>query len=521
MKFVQITSEAEAFAAATEWTSTPPLERLIQMAFRAGCRTVVALDDGKCSEWQEEFDILFRDIAHRLQGEPVLLLFPRGKADNEGDILKALSTPGGVVGYAILRPSPLESVAEALIVAGPISDTHFITCQAQHTLQLPGDEPREINMRGLPFMQQDRMVTSCAHASLWIATRLITGAFPEWPNCGVVTCKRAADALQFQHTPFRFGRKLPTMGLFHDEIMLILEREGYDPVSYRFLTESEKNKADHTVYRWVESGIPVILLVDLELGGHSVVICGHTFDPDAWWPGARRDYFPSLASDDLWYSSSLWAVQYLVIDDNYGPALAMTRGSLRNRSSVAIVPLPRAAKIYLLPEDAEGVAAAILFSEGIDDGLKAILEQGPDVWVERLRLALREQRDKLVLRTFLVPSNDVVQHLQGTPSYASQTRRLVQRLTLPDKVWLVEISIPSIYGDKLKLGEALLDPQVPSKFMRTGLEPLLWLHLPGLVWSPSQLGLGALAVGGEAPAALLRRAVPLESNSAPSAPPAR
>lgn len=506
MKFAQIASEADAYSAAAEWTSAPPFERLIQMAFRAGCRTAVELDDvQQCSEWQEEFDTLFGDIAHRLQGEPVFVLFPRGKANNETDVRNALSKPRGVVGYAILRPSPLDSVVEAVVVAGPGSGTHFITCQSEHTLQLPGDEPRKINIRGLPFMQQDRMVTSCAHASLWIATRLVTGAHPEWPDCGVVTCKSAAEALQYQHTPLRFGRKLPTMGLFHDEIMLILEREGYDPVSYRFLTESEKNKADHTVYRWVESGIPVILLLDLERAGHSVVICGHTFDQDAWWPGARRDYFPSLASDDLWYSSSLWAAQYLAIDDNYGPALAMSRGSLRNRSSVAIVPLPRTAKIYLLPEDAEGVAAAILFSEGIDDGLKALLQQGPNVWVERLRLALREQRDMLVLRTFLVPSNDVVRRLQGTSSYSAETKRLVKRLALPDKVWLSEISIPSIYGDKLKLGEALLDPHVPSMFMRTGLEPLLWLHLPGLVWSPSQLGPGALAVGREDPAPLMPR----------------
>jgi len=505
MKFVQLTTEADVPTTATQWSSGPPLARLIQVAFRAGCRTVVELAAAECAEWDEEFQALFADISDRLQGTPVFLLFPDGAVINENDVLKAASTAEGILGYAIVRPSPLESVAEALITARPSSSTHFITCQSRHSMKLPGDKPLTLDVRGLPFMQQDRIVTSCAHASLWMATRLVVGAYPEWKNCEVVTYNRAAEALQYQHTPHRYSRKLPTMGLFPEEIMLVLEREGYDPVPYRFSSESEKARADHTVYRWVESGIPVILLMDLEEGGHSVVVCGHTFDPDAWWPGARRDYFPSLASDDLWYSSSLWAVQYLVLDDNYGPALAMTRGSLRMRSSVAIVPLPKAAKIYLLPEDAESIVAGILFSEGIDGWLKALLGQGNGNWVEWLRLALREQRDKLVLRTFLVRSKEVVDAVRQTPSYAAQTKQAVRKLKLPEKVWLAEISIPSIYGDKLKLGEALLDPRIPIKLMRTGFEGLLWLHLPGLVWSPEQLGPDPLAVGREGPAPLLPR----------------
>lgn len=480
MKFIPIPTLASAHLLHMQWGESESLRRLLQLAYRNGARTVVAQAGPISDEWAQENKALFSDIAEYLDGDPSLLLFLRGEVvDGEG-IAKAVEDRG-VLGYAILRPGPLRSVVEGFITPNQSSDVHFITCQADRSFDIAGDgQPITISLKGLPFMQQDGIVSRCADASLWIATSLVAGAHPDWHDCSVVTHDLVHDALQF--APAVASRRLPSGGLGFDEMMLVLERNGYDPIPYVFRTEEERNKSDQLVYRWVESGIPVILSLALEDAAHTVVVCGHTFDPDAWWPGARTDYFPKLAAEEHWLSSSLWAVQYLLLDDNYGAALAMTRGSLRTRTLAAIVPLPKSAKVYLHAEDAETLVAGLIFA--LRGSLNIPGKKQPQ-WLDWLvSAAMGKPRHRFVLRTFLARGSDVVDHLQKA-GYPKKLADFSKNLSLPDTVWVSEISLPAIYGDTLKVGEVILDPKVPNGFHRKGTESMLWVNLVGQVWVPS------------------------------------
>lgn len=481
MEFLPLTSLASAHLLHTRWGNSEPLRRLTQLAYRNEARSVVSLQGTECKQWKQEYGALYGDIADHLQGDPSLLLFVRGTVKAEEDLRDAAGKDD-VVGYATLRPLPLGSIVEGFIVPKSTSDVHYITCQSDITLDLPGTgEPLTLSLKGLPFMQQDGVVSRCADASLWIATALISGAHSEWKGCQIVTHDLVSEALQY--SPALASRRLPSGGLGFSEMMLTLERHGYDPIPYVFANEEDKSKSDHIIYRWVESGIPVILCLELEKDeAHTVVVCGHTFDPDAWWPGARTDYFPRLASEDRWLSSSLWAVQYLVVDDNHGPALAMTRGSLRNRTFAAIVPLPKTAKVYLAAEDAETIVANLIF--GARAELIQLKPEQQTPWLAWLKSAAIMPDQRFVIRTLLARGADASQHLQKA-GYSQDVAALAKGLSLPDTVWLSEISLPAIYGDKLKIGEVILDPKVPGGFHKYGIESLLWVNLVGQVWTPS------------------------------------
>lgn len=481
MNVIPLDSLASAHLTHLNWSDSESLRRLIQLAYRNGARAVVALDAPECPQWSQESNAMFGDIADLLGATPPLLLFVKGDVKGESDIRKA-GTKGDVVGYAILRPSPLGSVVEGFIVPSSTSDIHYITCQSEITIDVPGtNEPLQLSLKGLPFMQQDGVVSRCADASIWIATSLVAGAHPEWHDCSIITRRLVAEALQY--SPEIHSRRLPSGGLGFHELMLVLERQGYDPILYSFVSEEDKKKSDHIVYRWVESGIPVILGLELEHGLHTVVVCGHTFDPDAWWPGARTDYFPRLASEDRWLSSSLWAVQYLVLDDNFGPALAMTRGSLRTRSYGAIVPVPKDAKVYLLPEEAETVAANLIFVFGSAGGLAPPPAGEAQPWLDWLFRATTLPTERFVIRTLLARGTDVQEHLQAV-GYPASVAKAAKSANFPDSVWLCEVSLPEIYGDKLKVGELVLDARLPAGMHKQGFESLRWMNLVGQVLTP-------------------------------------
>lgn len=492
LEMTELRTIADPYVDSIKYADSEALQRLFVLAFNQGYTKVAKLPCPECQEWEDEKAAMFNLLADKIDGDPDLLLFLRDTvADDQEVDLKALADEGKVGGYAIVRPDPLGSVAEAVITAPPSTAEHYLTCETSLPLAGLAEGPP---VRGLPFMEQDGVVSCCAHASLWMASRLVTARFGAELACSTITSGSVTEATI--HQPAILRRKLPTGGLTLQEILMALEASGYSPLSYAFESDAEKNQIDQTIYRYVESGIPVILLLELEEAGHSVVVCGHTFDPDAWWPGAREVYFRSLAAEDQWLPSACWTPQYLILDDNYGPALAMSRGSLRNRCSAAIVPLPREARIFLTAEDAEQVAAGYLFAEAIVEAMEHQLDHNDwSLWASNAQQGTR----KFVLRTLLVESASLLTHIHKLTGYSERTREVLSSKAYPERVWMIEVSLPSIYGAKRKLGEILLDPHIPKQFIR-GLEPLLVFHLPGFVWDASA---DAEYVGPELPAPVI------------------
>jgi hypothetical protein len=482
VKVVSFQDLASALFGLADLSSSVHFQRLVVLASRIGCRSVVVLSGQSCNEWNEEDKAVFEALRPRIETEPVLVLFVEGsmpRVRTEKGVARALRG-AKMIGCVLVRPRPLESVAEAWIAARPSTDEHYCTCIAEGFCRLPIG--LDIAVVGIPSMEQDGVASSCAHASLWVASKLAMSRFGGSNQAEVITYSKVASSICGQ--PPISGRRVPTAGLNHQEILLALEAHGYAALSYEFDTPQKRAVADHVVYRYVESGIPVILLLELEGDvGHCVVVCGHTFDRDAWWPGARRDYYPSLAAEDEWISSACWTPEYIIVDDNYGPGMAMTRSTLRRRTTIAIVPLPRDVNLMLTAEDAEILSGGLLFSPPVLQAVEATA-QVHNEWISSLASALVLRTEQPVLRTFLVESRRVREHLISRDGYGGETKDAARKLVMPEWVWMVEISVPGAYGDKLKLGELVLDPHMPKAFLTSGTEPFLWCHLVSVLWTP-------------------------------------
>jgi hypothetical protein len=478
MKFFNL-DDATPFLLYLDLGESRSVRRMLALARRAGAETVV-LTEGVArdasSEWCNEWDVFYGPIGLGLAATCSRLDFVRGQVRTKSELETLLANClAAHVGFALLRPPPLNSVVLGVVPPAPGNAVQYIGCCCRYPARL-GDigVATDHHIAACPTMEQDGTVSVCAHASLWIATDILSKRFPD---CQPVTSGFACEAIRRVDPTYR---AVPSPGLAIYQLWAALDAAGYTVMFYDvegFKEGAEESLApDHLVYRYVESGIPAIAVLDLEIGAHTIAIVGHTFDPDAWWAGARAGYYPSLYRGKQWIPSALWTPQYIVQDDNYGPYLDMSRGSLRNRSTAVIVPVPASVKMMMPPEEAETTAAAVLYAP--DVMLAYMHPDNKSEWTAHIYA--RHDDGRFVLRTLLLSKGEMTSHIQAT-NYAEETRGALLALQVPDWLWMVEVSAANMFGEMLKLGEVLLDPRVPTALRFQGMNPLLALHLPGFV----------------------------------------
>jgi hypothetical protein len=98
---------------------------------------------------------------------------------------------------------------------------------------------------------------------------------------------------------------------------------GYDPVVHSLRDQAETKEL---IYNYVESGIPVILVVSLPNVGpgyHALTVVGHTYDPEH--PGNAPPHDGSVRS------TSDWCPFFVIHDDRIGPYLKLAVGPLDGR----------------------------------------------------------------------------------------------------------------------------------------------------------------------------------------------
>jgi hypothetical protein len=91
---------------------------------------------------------------------------------------------------------------------------------------------------------------------------------------------------------------------------------------------------------------------------------------------------------------------------------------------------------------------------------------------------MTDSRHHLVARIHLARRARLSAHFAAATGYGSRTREILSACDgYPDYVWLIELSLPMIYGTKAKVGEVILDPHADET------DAVLRVHLPGLIWS--------------------------------------
>ena len=199
--------------------------RLLAILSAAGCRTVVEESEYIDSDFRDSYNRFYylqhRDTPRRCQR---LHFFSTIVTPRDLGIIPAKAA-FSYLGFAVVRPLPdhrfgrtllATSVAQSMFGNCYPGEELFLTCAASHTVNLAGNQ---LGLHGTPWMQQDKLVATCASVSIWTANWHMSNRFPR--DFRKFTIARITDlAVQFNMST---GRAMPSAGLTIEQIILALQ----------------------------------------------------------------------------------------------------------------------------------------------------------------------------------------------------------------------------------------------------------------------------------------------------------
>ena len=188
------------------------------------------------------------------------------------------------------------------------SNLEFPTCQGDFPVNLAGIPLKTL---GPAFMEQDTMVSACATTAIWMSTTTMGQRFglPQ-----ISTSEITELATQYFFTE----RSMPSAGLTHEQMAHCLRAMGYEPLKEIYFQDNKEIL--HTIYSYVESEIPPILLCKMATSdeNHAIVAVGHGYRLPVRKPSKIGYDWPN--DKPLVFSrSSEWVPYFLVHDDQRGP----------------------------------------------------------------------------------------------------------------------------------------------------------------------------------------------------------
>jgi hypothetical protein len=380
------------------------------------------------------------------------LSFWRTKFHHENEI--AQQAIGDCVGFAILKHDVSAAqqvnewhVFESVIVQYP-HQHNFLPFANEFEVKVAGSK---FKLRGVLYCQQNKLNKACAQ----VALRSVCATYLNNPNLTYRQINALAILAGEPNTPGK--------GLSSTQILRVLDglKIPHYQIYYPALPHKEKWRAllpyQKVIYSGIESGSGALLAFSMagpRAGdvGHIVPVFGHTFNEDTWAPNAEGDYF-RIGHKIRYIPSEAWLSSFIAHDDNFGSNLCIPKDFIkRKRAEFAVALRPRG---FEYP----GFVAEIVASDYFYSLLPQ-LDDLPNRWMQRLRKYVTWR--KLILRTVPNTKSDYLAHLGAMEDWQGQKEspQTVKDIgsMLPEKLWIVEVSIPDLFStNKRKLGELLLD----------------------------------------------------------------
>lgn len=473
---------ADQFAATKRNFPFKRLARLLDAAnAKNRCSCVLIEDDYQDEEYQKEYDSFYKDVFETKSSKHCTRLHFFSEILKSADETEISRVKDKYLGYCTLRPFPYPTISDAFIEKRTVVDSSrfvFIPCSFKNEVNLMGVK---LNLDGFPYLQQDGRIVTCAQAAVRVVSQYF---YAKKESTTVLTGPDVTEIAK--KIPDQQGkRQVPSTGLNVMQIRSTLESLGFNPIVYNY-DLVKKEEADlhpeQIIYRYLESGIPVIIGIRTGTIGHALVVIGHTFNPDYWWSQSETLYFNKPKSGFDYHCSTNWIQNFIVQDDNLGPYFFVSANFLNQNTFCIFAPVGK--NVILPAEDAEKMAYQALTLENSEMRemilmyAKSLKTNSPAsanlYWLEKLLQTIRN--NEIILRTFSVTKNfflsDYIQ------SNNAKVKEIYSKIDLPEKVWIVEISIPDLFCySRKKIGEVVIDSTGDIRFT-TG---LLALHFPGCI----------------------------------------
>lgn len=464
-----------------------------------GCNLVVLEDSYICKDYRSEFSHLYSKVFEPFPSYATRLHFFKSSSTDPCNLRSNLGQ-AEYHGYCIIRPIRFGKVGRTILSpAVRDKERFFPICTATYHAHIEG---KEFSVTGCPYIQQDSMLMCCSHASIWVCSRYMHGAFgfPE------ILPHQIAEAAS---KSFITGeRTLPTEGLSQYDVFNCFLALGYSPFMMNKPREEEyRDKSDfkkaleawhpvRNIYRYIESGFPVLVLVP----DHAIVAIGHTLSPSRW-QGPLKDKLHETA---CMVFSDEWVDALIVHDDTGSPYSILPRDEEdekvfqkdvphllppeRQRYRTAesditgyIVPLPE--KVYITAEHLDAIIKGILFDGPLALNLFLDTFQASTAgneMAQRYIVSLNDNSNPLVLRTYASESKKYKSAIGKlvpdgiAPSLAQE----LMKMPMPYFIWVIEITtaadMVNNQSPKKILGQVIIDA-TGNKFAM----PILAAHMPG------------------------------------------
>jgi hypothetical protein len=469
-----IKTDADILDIANKFGSTSTFRRILRTARRiaGGCCIIEQEDNVCCEIYKDEFEGAYKRQFAEVPETCTRLRFLKQKRGKKQKC--------DYIGFCTIRPRKPASITHAMFPPpyGRERDSYCL-CSArfENTSQ---NVANSCAVTGYPYMQQDGIYDRCAH----IALLGINWYLAEQKLAKKMSISEIVNTVR--EIPFP-GRDFPSEGLGLIQITHVLKKMGMVPLVYAYPSEKGELQfpPQRIIYHYVESGFPVLIGIPIGNTGHALVVIGHTFSPDNWWPIASESYYKYPPSGGLYHCSTTWIDNFIISDDNLGPYLTIDKNFFEAKAQqnlVIVVALPEG--IILKGEDAEVYAYNILSEELQMETLRLSPNGKSHFWSEHFWNHYRRKNDPvirasdIVLRTFLRKGKDLIEEYEND-DYPNDFKRLIKETPLPPYVWVTELSTPGLFAqDRKNLGKIVLDPTGDPRLSEN---LLLIRHLPGLL----------------------------------------
>ncbi len=435
-----------------------PLRAIIRMLCKLGASTAIVQKNVQDPDFLAEYAAYYSRWTSDVPRYCDRIHFFSESPASE-DVLNVIDQMAGVsgsyLGFVTLRPISMSPVAASILK--PLVDVapSYLLSNDDFAVNLAG---RQFTVNGTPFIQQDNAVGACAQASIWMALRTLR------KKAGLA----AFNPAQITDAATKYavvGRVLPNRaGLTVQQITEAIRTSGYAPhvLPVRRLEEciSEKviNRIKSELYPYIESGIPVLLLLFPGNGeGHAVVVIGH-----GWNRRPKRlididDIKPFQTHTMIrLVDAASWVEPYVIHNDNSGPYLTLPDTSDNDYAldqACYAIPLLQP-DVFIDGSEAKRSCIKLLSDSISINGHSSSSEEHP-------------LPSELVVRTYLIDRSEFRKNVLKSAE-ADDVKTYFRMKWMPKRVWVTEFNSLDGYEDApdhegKRLGQILLDPAAEAE----------------------------------------------------------
>lgn len=414
------------------------------------CRTIVVERRYYDRDHAKALSAFYAKSFRTVDKECIRLHFFRSRL-SEVDLGNLEKQANFYLGFCVIRPFALRKIGRTVLAKLTSQPgLEFPTCHGNFEVNIGGSK---LAIEGPAFMEQDAMVAACASVALWMSTTTLARRFA-LTECSTNEITERATQYLVQNRP------MPSIGLHYDQMIHVLRTMGYEPI---LLGAIEQKEAKHSIYSYVESEIPPILLCRLATGeDHSIVVVGHGYQ----LPLEKLALTKVSWLDEpplVFARSSEWVPYYLIHDDQRGlyrkltfiePNRSLLEACVRKaHPGIDVNNLGLDEWYCPVAIDMNMPNAEYLGGEEIANVWGIIVPLPPNVLLtseEAERKSARLIRywhwrndlpipDDLVLRTYLIPSNEYKRRIEDS-KMDTFVKRLYRGKPMPRWIWVTEIS---------------------------------------------------------------------------------